>query len=136
MYSKTFISKLRATGDCIGGHFTGLVREHRKGELHCKRMTFTCIFTFIHSCCRMEAAPSERAGRLERSQPGVCIKPLLVLRITIAYNSQMFYLLYLASSNVILHIIELYLFVYIIKIMAVAKTSKLFAWNCLASLIF
>lgn len=84
----------------------------------------------------MEAAPSERAGRLERSQPGVYIKPLLVLRITIAYNSQMFYLLYLASSNVIFHIIELYLFVYIIKIMAVAKTSKLFEWNCLASLIF
>ena len=77
VFRETFISEQPVTRDCTGGHFTGLVRENRKRELHCKRMTFTCIFTFIHSCWRMEATPSGRAGGLERSQPGACIMTLL-----------------------------------------------------------
>lgn len=66
VFRETFISKLPATGDRIGGHFTGLVRENRKRELHCKRMTFTCIFTFIHSCCRMEATPGDVSGKTRK----------------------------------------------------------------------
>lgn len=77
VFRETFISELPATGDRIGGHFTGLVRENRKRELHCNRMTFTCIFTFTHSCCRMEATPCDWVGRRERSQPAARATSLL-----------------------------------------------------------
>lgn len=77
VFRETFISEQPVTRDCTGGHFTGLVRENRKRELHYKRMTFTCIFTFICSCCRIEPIPSDSGGRLERSQADACITVLL-----------------------------------------------------------